>query len=74
MLREGRVKGAKSRRNARQTADAQNFEAVKMDYCRKHNMTSPNAVQDFARSCNLAQAAKIIRLRPRDLDNGPARF
>ena len=80
---KGLLEGTKNRRNAEQSVkpDQQDFDAVKMDYCRKHHIdiaqlnarfTSDN--QLAAELYRLAQVAKIMRLRPRELDNRPAPF
>ena len=54
---------------------------MKMDYCRKHHIDDAQLSARFeadnqlaAELYRLAQAAKIIRLRPRELDNRPAPF
>ena len=80
---KGLLEGTKNRRNARQSVkpDQQDFDAVKMDYCRKHHIDAAQLSARFeadnqlaAKLYRLAQAAKIIRLRPKGLDNHPAPF
>ena len=79
----GFLEGTKDRRNAMQSVkpDQQDFDAAKMDYCRNHQIDITQLSARFASDnrlaadlYRLAQAAKIIRLRPRELDNRPARF
>ena len=56
--------------------DLQDFDEVKRDYCRKHHITVAELcarlerdTQFAAELYRLARAAKITRLRPRELDN-----
>ena len=78
---KGLLEGTNNRRNAGRsiTPDPQDFDAVKMDYCRKHHIDDAQLNARFeadnqlaAELYRLAQAAKNIRLRPRELDNHPA--
>ena len=80
---KGLLEGTKNRRNAGQSVkpDQQDFDAVKMDYCRKHHMDVTQLSARFkgdsllaAELYRLAQVAKMTRLRPRELDNRPAPF
>ena len=80
---KGLLEGTKNRRNAKQSVkpDQQDFDAVKMDYCRNHHIDITQLNASFASDnrlaaelYRLAQAAKIIRLRPKELDNRPAPF
>ena len=80
---KGLLEGKKNLRNAGQLVkpDQQDFDAVKMDYCRKHHIDIAQLNASFASDnrlaadlYRLAQAAKVTRLRPRELDNRPAPF
>ena len=58
--------------------DLQDFDEVKVDYCRKHNITIAELCarlkdddQLMAELYRLAHAAKLTRLRPRNEDNRP---
>jgi hypothetical protein len=75
---KGLLEGKKSRRNAGQSVkpDQQHFDAVKRDYCLKHHIDIAQLNASFASDnrlaadlYRLAQAAKVIRLRPRESDN-----
>jgi len=75
---KGLLEGTKNRQNAEQSVkpDQQDFDAVKMDYCRNHHIDIVQLNVRFgsdnrlaADLYRLAQAAKVIRLRPKEFQN-----